>query len=58
MKPLTVKEAKAKAARRHALAAALNGKTQANSASLALSYAIPLSEVQSAMRSMGVNDNG
>jgi hypothetical protein len=58
VKPPTAKQAKEMAARRKALASALDGRTEANAASMSLSYAIPLSEVQSAMRSMGVTDNG
>ncbi len=58
IKPLTATEAKAKAAKRTALTAALAGKTHGSSSSLAASYGLPVSEVQSAMRSMGVNDNG
>lgn len=58
VKPPSAKEAKLKAAKRSALAAALDGKREGSSTSLAASYGLPLSEVQSAMRSMGVNDNG
>jgi hypothetical protein len=54
----TAKEAKVKAAKRTALTAMLTGRREASSTSLATSYGLPLSEVQSAMRSMGVNDNG
>lgn len=58
MKPPTAREAKANAARRAALAAALDGKTEASSTSLARSYGLPLDEVRRSMRSRGVNDNG
>ena len=58
VKPLTATQAKALAARRTALAAALQGKTDGSSTSLARSYGLPVNEVQGAMRSMGVNDNG
>lgn len=58
VKPPTATQAKAKAARRAALTACLTGRTHGSSSSLAASYDLSLSEVQSAMRSMGVNDNG
>lgn len=58
MKPPTATQAKANAARRKALNAGLAGKSHGSSSSLATSYGLPLSEVKTAMRSMGVNDNG
>lgn len=57
-KPPTATEAKRNATRRAALAAGLAGKTNGSSTSLAASYGLPVSEVRTAMRSMGVNDNG
>lgn len=53
----TARQAKINAARRAALNTALTGKSEGSSTSLATSYGLPLKEVQSAMRSMGVNDN-
>jgi predicted transcriptional regulator len=52
------KVAKVNAAKRHALSAALTGKAEASSTSLSASYGLPVPEVQRAMRSMGVIDNG
>lgn len=54
----SAKEAKANRARRSALSAGLAGKSEGSSSSLAASYGLPVSEVQTAMREMGVNDNG
>jgi len=58
MKAPTRTQAKINSARREALRAALSGKTEGNSTSLAASYGLPVSEVRTAMRAMGVNDNG
>jgi hypothetical protein len=58
VKPPSAKEAKIKAAKRSALSAALTGKSEGSSTSLAASYGLPLSEVRSAMRERGVHDNG
>ena len=58
VKPPSAKVAKLNAAKRAALSVALTGKTEGSSTSLAASYGLPVSEVQSAMRSNGVTDNG
>ena len=58
MKPPTAKQAQLNAAKRAALSAALSGKSEGSSSSLSASYGLPIPEVQSAMRSMGVSDNG
>lgn len=57
-KPLPARVVKANALRRAALKAALTGKSSASSTSLAASYGLPVSDVQAAMRQMGVADNG
>lgn len=54
----TPKQAKINSARRAALNAALQDKSEASSTSLATSYGLPIAEVRAAMRAMGVNDNG
>lgn len=58
VKPPTAKQAKETLQRRAALFAALIGRTEGSSRSLALSYALPLEQVKSVMRNSGVKDNG
>jgi hypothetical protein len=57
-KPPTPKQAKINAARRAALAAALQGRESGSSTSLAASYGLTVADVQISMRAKGVRDDG
>lgn len=54
---VTKAQAKANDARRSALVAILEGKSEASGESLSRSYALPVAEVRRIMKSMEVQDN-
>lgn len=58
MSKVTATQAKLNAKRRTALTAGLKGKQSASAESLSRSYSLPIEEVRTAMRQLGVNENG